>query len=154
MNPDFEKIIIESAQEVFSAMVFIDIQPCAAEVSKEYEVASDLTSLIGLAGDMRGLLGIHCSENAAKSITGGMLGMDVEEMDDDVKDAIGEIANMVAGGIKDHLIGDNVKVQLAIPTTTIGKSLRTSGIPGGARIVIPFTLPEGSFNIELKYVLS
>ena len=32
--------------------------------------------------------------------SGTFLGMEVAELDDDVKDAIGEIANMIAGNLK------------------------------------------------------
>ena len=46
----------------------------------------------------------------AKDITGTFLGMEVEELDDDVKDAIGEIANMVAGEFKKYFSRKTEKI--------------------------------------------
>jgi len=151
---DLEQYIVNATCEVFSTMVFLDIEPGDLQVGDAVSIDSDLSSLIGLAGDFRGIVGIHCSDKAAKGITGGMLGMEVEELDDDVQDAIGEIANMVAGGLKESFAGVDVDVQLAIPTTVIGKALKTSSLPGGVRIMVPFALPEGVVGVELKYIMS
>ena len=149
-----EKYITDAALEVFATMIFIDISPGAVLSDKDDAVDSNLTSMIGLAGELRGVLAVHCSEKAAKGITGAMLGMEIEEMDEDVKDAIGEITNMVAGGLKTAWASDGIDVELAIPTTVIGKSIRTSGLAGGTRFIIPFNTPAGDFGIELKYIHS
>jgi len=82
-----------------------------------------------------------------------MLGMEVEELGEDTKDAIGEIANMVAGGLKEALSGDAKKIELAIPTTVIGQSIRTSGLAGASRLMLPFTCEKGRFALELRYVM-
>ena len=87
-------------------------------------------------------------------ITGAMLGMEVTELDEDAKDAIGEIANMVAGGLKEALAASGRKIELAIPTTVIGKSIRTSGLSGATRVMVPFSCPLGRFGVELRFILS
>jgi chemotaxis protein CheX len=135
-------------------MIFLDITPGAPMTGRDDTVEANLTSMIGLAGDLKGVLAIHCPAEAAKGITGAMLGMDVEELDEDVKDAIGEIANMVAGGLKVALAADDINTELAIPTTILGTAVRTSGQSGIARFIIPFTTPVGAFGVELKYMLS
>jgi len=151
--PPIEKYIIDATQEVFSTMVFLDISPEEPLVGQDDGVDSSLTSMIGLAGDLKGVLAIHCPESAALGIAGAMLGMELQELDDDVKDAIGEIANMVAGGLKTALAADSINTELAIPTTILGKNVRTSGQAGVQRFIIPFTTPAGAFGVELKYVL-
>jgi len=147
-----EKYITEATLEVFATMIFIEIIPGVPMRGKDDAIDSNLTSMIGLAGDFKGILSVHCPERAAKGITGAMLGMDVEEMDDDVKDAIGEIANMVAGSLKTALASEGVTTELAIPATIIGKSIRTIGMAGASRFIIPFSTPTGDFGIELKYI--
>ena len=149
-----EKYITEAALEVFASMIFIEITPGAPLTGRDDTIDSNLTSMIGLAGDLRGVLAVHCPEEAAKGITGAMLGMDLDEIDEDVKDAIGEIANMVAGGLKTALLSEGTAIELAIPTTAVGKSIRTSGFTGAFRFIIPFTTPAGDFGIELRYVTS
>jgi chemotaxis protein CheX len=136
--------------EVFASMVFIDIAP---ETVDSGEVDADLSSMIGLAGDLKGTLAIKCPADVAMAITGAMLGMEVSELAEDVKDAIGEIANMIAGGLKESLAGCGKKIELAIPTTAIGKSIRTSGLSTASLVQVPFRVPQGSFSVELRYVL-
>ena len=147
-----EKYITEATLEVFATMIFIEITPGPPMNGQDDAIDSNLTSMIGLAGDLQGVLSVHCPVKAAKGITGAMLGMDVGEIDEDVKDAIGEIANMVAGGLKTSLLSEGTETELAIPTTAIGKSIRTSGLSGATRFIIPFSTPVGDFGIELRYV--
>jgi len=148
-----ERYITEATVEVFATMIFIDITPGAPMTGQDGIIDSNLTSMIGLAGDLKGVLAVHCPAQAAKGITGAMLGMDIEELDEDVKDAIGEIANMIAGGLKEALTADNINTELAIPTTVLGTAVRTSGHSGISRFIIPFTTSVGIFGIELQYVL-
>ncbi len=151
--PPIERYITEATLEVFAAMIFIDIIPGEPLKGQNDGIDSNLTSMIGLAGDLQGVLAVHCPEAAALGITSAMLGMDVVTMDDDVRDAIGEIANMVAGGLKLALVEDDITTELAIPTTVLGKAVRTSGQAGVSRFIVPFATPVGDFGIELKYVL-
>ncbi len=151
--PPIERYITEATLEVFAAMIFIDIMPGEPLKGRNDGIDSNLTSMIGLAGDLQGVLAVHCPETAALGITSAMLGMDVVTMDDDVRDAIGEIANMVAGGLKLALVEDDITTELAIPTTVLGKAVRTSGQAGVSRFIVPFATPVGNFGIELKYVL-
>lgn len=151
---ELDTFLTDATLEVFTSMIFIDIDPGPATAESVAVFDPNITSLIGLAGDMKGLLAIHCPEAVALAITSAMLGMDVTELAEDAKDAIGEIANMVAGGLKVAVAGEGKNIELAIPTTVIGKSIRTSGLSGATRIVIPFTCPMGRFCIELRFILA
>lgn len=147
-----EKSLIDATLEVFASMIFIDIAPEAHSDSEAVAIESNLSSLIGLAGDLKGILAIQCPADVAMGITGAMLGMEVMELGEDAKDAIGEIANMVAGGLKEALAASGKKIELAIPTTVIGTSFRTSGLTGATRVMIPFSSPLGRFGVELRFV--
>jgi chemotaxis protein CheX len=110
--------------------------------------------MIGLGGGMRGLLAIHCPASVAQAITGAFLGMEVDELNDDVKDAIGEIANMVAGNLKVSYAKIAINLDLAIPTSIAGESFSVSGLAGADRIVVPLKMAGETFWVELMYVLN
>jgi chemotaxis protein CheX len=150
---EYAQYLTDATQEVFATMIFIDLEAGEPLEGSDIRFDSNLTSMIGLAGDLRGLIAIHCTEDAAKGITSAMLGMDVEELDEDVKDAIGEIANMVAGSVKISLADHDLNLELAVPSTVIGKSIRTSGLSNGERYLVPFTTPAGKFGVEFKYII-
>lgn len=146
--------IIAGTQDVFSTMLMLDISAEDVSNDKGSTITSNLTSMIGLGGGLRGMLAVHCPANVAKDITGSFLGMEVEELDEDVKDAIGEIANMVAGNLKVSCANVGINVELAIPTSVVGDGFRISGANGSTRHNISFQLESGTFWVELLYILS
>ncbi len=151
---DIGREITAATQDVFSTMIMMELEAGTPLEGRGKGFATHISSLIGLGGQIRGMLAVHCPENVAKSITSGFLGMEVEELDEDVKDAIGEVANMVAGNLKAFFTGQGIDIALAIPTSVIGKSYRTGGIAGATRIVVPFSNEAGTFWIEFLYVLN
>lgn len=146
--------IIIGTKDVFSTMLSVDLQNEAIHENKKCDIQSNLTSMIGLGGGIRGLLAIHCPASVAKNITGAFLGMAVDDLDDDVKDAIGEIANMVAGNLKVSYAKTDISVELAIPTSIVGDSFYVSGIADANRIIVPFKMTNETFWVELMYVVN
>ncbi len=145
--------LVAGTKDVFSTMLMLEID--AEESSDRPEdIVSNVTSMIGLGGGLRGMLSIHCPAAVALEITGALIGMEVAELDDDVKDAIGEIANMVAGNIKVSFAAAEIAVELAIPSSIVGTAFRVCGFSGATRCLVKFSMPAGSFWVELLYVLS
>ena len=151
---DLGQEIITATQEVFSSMLMVEVAGEVVPGAGRGEISANLSSMIGLGGGVRGVLAVHCPGLVAREITGGFLGMPVEELDEDVKDAIGEIANMVAGNLKVAFGGCGVDIELAIPSSVIGESIRVSGIVGAKRHLVVFHHESGPFWIELLYVSS
>lgn len=149
---DVGQAIIDGTQDVFSTMLMVELESGNPVEGQGGEIQSNVTSMLGLGKDIRGMLSVHCPADVAKNITGALLGMEVEELDEDVKDAIGEIANMVAGNLKISFQENDRDIELAIPTTVIGDSFRTSGMFGATRVAVPFTMNDATFLIELKYM--
>jgi chemotaxis protein CheX len=157
MEKDGYKIgqeIVEATKDVFSTMVMMELEDGPPVFGKDGDIASNISSMLGLGGDIRGILAIHCPADIAKGITGAFLGMEIEELNDDVKDAIGEITNMVAGNLKIVFAKTGSDIKLAIPTTVIGESYHMSGIFGATRVAVPFTSELGTLWVELKYMLN
>ncbi len=150
---DIGQDIINAATDVFSTMLMIDLVAGEPIEGAGGEVISNITSMLGLGGDIRGMLAVHCPAVVAMAITSGFLGMDVDSLNEDVKDAIGEIANMIAGNLKSSFAGYDVKVELAIPTSIVGESYRVGGMLGTRRVAVLFGMESGQFLVELKYVM-
>jgi len=151
---DVGKEIVLGCKDVFSTMLMVDLESEDVVMQKKVDIQSNITSMIGLGGGLKGLLAVHCPSSVAKEVTSSFLGMDVEAIDDDVKDAIGEIANMVAGNLKISFANIDVSAELAIPTTIVGDSFYVSGIADSTRVVVPFMMGEGRFWVELMYVMN
>jgi chemotaxis protein CheX len=80
----------------------------------------DFTAMVGLAGQLCGLLTLRCNASSAVLMASKMLGMDIKETDQQIWDAVGEIANMIAGNFKNKLTGMGDRCVLSVPTVITG----------------------------------
>ena len=145
--------IIDSISEIFSTMIFMGVTAEEEQSADTEPVEDNIIGMIGLGGDVKGVVSAHMPNGVAIGITTSFLGIEPEEINDDVKDAIGEVVNMLAGGLKNYFLENQIETELAIPSTIVGKSFKTGGLTGAERIKVPFTCDSGRFFIELKYVL-
>ncbi len=113
-------------------------------------LTDSISGVIGLAGTHKGVLAIHMPNKVAMSITGSFLGMDVDEMNEDVEDAIGELANMLGGNVKAILSERGRDINLSLPSTIIGKQYDFQPTREAERIIIPFACAAGQFTIDLQ----
>ena len=151
---EFTKKIVETTEEIFNTMIFMDI---SADVPLEQGIpvpGCHVSAMIGLSGDFSAMLGIHCPEAVGLAISGAMLGTEIETIDADVKDAFGEIANMVAGGLKERFSIENIDLELAIPTAISGKAYTIAFSAKRSQIIIPFNVEQGQFFVEIQYNLN
>lgn len=153
---EFAKKIVETTDEIFSTMVFMEISalPPLQEGQDKQAIGDHISAMIGISGDLTAMISIHCPEEVGLAISGAMLGMEFTEVDADVKDTMGEIANMLAGGLKEKFAKENMMLQLAIPTAITGKSYTVATPKSSKRIIVPFKVESGQFFIEIKYKLT
>lgn len=151
---EFAQIITSTAKEIFATMIFLELSSEAPLTEGKEDLGCYVTAMIGLSGDFNAILGVHCPANVGMAIGGAMLGMELEEVDEDTKDALGEITNMLAGGLKEAFAAKETDLLLAIPTTISGNSYKLTAPSGSNRILIPFDIDAGRFYIDFKYSLS
>lgn len=82
--------------------------------------AMSVTAVIGFDGEYRGVLSLHCPEAIALRIAEGMLGIKPEDIDDDVRDAVGEVVNILGGEVKSFLSPGGLEVALSTPEVFYG----------------------------------
>lgn len=87
----------DAVDEVFRLMMGSSCLPCETTMAEGQET---ITAVIGLAGAMSGACTLCCEQDAALRMAECMVGMRPVEVDAMVKDAIGEVCNMVAGAWK------------------------------------------------------
>jgi len=100
---------------VFEMMIGLEAGSCDIP----WEADGDrLTSFVQLAGDWTGAVILECSERQACQFAGMVLGMDPpERADDDVRDVLGELVNMIGGNMKSSM---TTGVRLSMPTVADG----------------------------------
>ena len=109
--------VLEMAvREVFELMLGCQLSALGAAS----EECLDVTAMVGLAGQLCGVMSIRCGAKSSAIIASKMLGIAPEETSPEVYDAVGEICNMVAGNFKHKIAGLGDGCMLSVPTVITG----------------------------------
>src|SRR6266478_7512669 len=101
------------SREVFRMMLGTELGRGSPEPWK----GAEFTAMVGLAGNLCGLLSVRCREESATLIASAMLDLAPNNVADHACDAIGEVANMIAGNFKNKLQGRDFRCRLQFSIT-------------------------------------
>jgi chemotaxis protein CheX len=102
-----------------------------------------------MTGSATGSLALSFSEAAILKIVSNMLGENIKSMSGDIKDAVGEITNMISGVARKNLEAEGFYIQSAIPTVVSGPNHSITHVMGGPSLIIPFEIDEGTFVVDV-----
>lgn len=146
--------IIESLQaatsEVFSTMLPISIETTKSYVEKSSaEPVDGVVALVGFTGPWVGTGSISCSATLACRLCAVLLMTEAEAVNDEVLDAVGEVANMIIGNYKTHIesyVGD---LGLSIPTVIYGKNFTARSLNTSEWVAIEFNCEGEPLHIKV-----
>ena len=115
----------EGASEAFQTMIFLPIERLEDD-SQKVDSESSLICSITFTGPFQGVVAINCSMVTAEKIARAMLMMepDDELTESDTCDALGEVTNMVIGGLKTRILEELGEIQISIPSVVRGVEIR------------------------------
>jgi len=133
-------------QNLFETMIDIPFTLGKPTLKRSQQPPYEISSIIGLSGDVSGCVVISLSREIALQMASALLGEPMEELDADCTDAIGEIANMIAGNAKTDF--PEVGCNISVPSVVTGqhKVAYPSGIP---IITIPCSTERGALVIDI-----
>ncbi len=150
LEEDMRGYVIHATKEVFNTMIMMDVVDSYPLLEPVTKFHCSITGMVGLAGTYTGILSIHCPKPFAMKITSNMLGMAVDEVGEDVNDALGEIANMLGGYVKQLLSKGGLDISLSIPTVISGEDYTINAMTDSDCVIIPFNVEEDRFLVGLK----
>ncbi len=146
MDPAYIKPFVLAVKRVFETMITVPFSLGKPTLKKGNEVPHEISSIIGLSGNVSGSVVISLTHEVAFQLVSHLIGEEVDEIDEVCTDAIGEIANMIAGNAKtDFPTEDN---SISVPSVVVGKHKVSypSGIP---IITIPCSTDKGGIVIDI-----
>lgn len=143
----FEGDLDRATNEVFSTMLGVGCTPAPAEVESAGE---SLSAVIGLAGALSGSLVLYTSSEAATRMAEKMMGIAPEGVDEMVRDAIGEVCNMIAGAWKGFDPALASGCLLSTPTIVSGSSYELFSQAAPIRIRRGYSFEKLSFTITIS----
>ena len=142
MIKDMVPELMSATHEVFETMVgrrLCSEPPIAGEALRP---RSNVVACVGIAGEISGVVALYATSDTANLIAGALLGVSPGEVNGEMADAIGEIANMVAGSFRRRITDRGVQCDITVPTVTVGSDFYTSYVSNVERIMCPFQLVE------------
>lgn len=93
-----------------------------------------LQGTIGFSGKVVGQVHLRMSLGSAKAIAAGILGLPPEELTEpnEIKDAAGELLNIMTGNFKSNLCDAGLECRLQTPEVTFTTDFATPAVSGGA----------------------
>ena len=121
-NHDIILAVRESVVELFDTMLSMDIRPVEEDADPEDTEGVALVGFVSLAGKVNGSVSIRVSQAMAKAMAAGMLGMELEDVEgeEEVKDVLREVCNIVAGGLKSNFCDTGLTCEISTPSITTG----------------------------------
>jgi chemotaxis protein CheX len=141
--------VLEVTREVFDTMVFQEAKPGTPRPGVAGEPRADVVATVALTGPSNAVITIYGSIEVAKSIAASMLGMEAAEIDHEFADAIGEMANMIAGAFRNRMTALGGQWAISLPTVTVGQRIFTHYPEDDGRVVCPFDVTAHDFCVEL-----
>lgn len=150
MKVEYINPFITATVNALETMAFIKPERKDPYMKEDGKATGDISGLIGLAGQTTGSVAISFPREMALKVVSNMVGEEMKEFNNEVRDGVGEIANMIAGGAKGELSEKGYHFKLSIPTVVIGSSHNISHRTDVPCIVVPFRMEDDTFTIEIS----
>ena len=144
--------IIASTKELFSSYVSLGATPGTPCSHMDNDNNESIIGTIDFSGDVNGHLSIRFPVSTAVLVACAFLYLETDDLqDEDIKDALGELANILAGQVKASIDPQGSKVHLSLPKVLTNHECTCGECTCGEQTQIPFYLDEGEFTVEVKF---
>ncbi|MFT4688713.1 MAG: chemotaxis protein CheX [Limisphaerales bacterium] len=147
---ELDRMVDSAVSDIFATMLNLPIDRIPNRDPNLCE-GEHVAASVGFNGRLNGVVYSYCSGQFAREITGSLLGVPDDEIEDElmVNDAMGEIANMVVGQLKSQLFNRGLPCVLTIPSIVRGEKFSVRGTSSTTHKVSLFKSHENELVVEL-----
>ncbi len=154
LDQDMGRCILKATSEVFRTMMNMRVSPGEFTIEKAQSRHAEIIGSIGVTGFMTGSISLFMPKALARRAVAAMLMIDSAEgmPEAELVDAIGELVNMVGGGIKTELFQKAPLFDISVPSVFIGDDLHRRTVSDDLCFHVPFTIEGMTFSVEFLMV--
>ena len=138
---------VKSVMEVLLTMAHVQVKVGKPFLKKDPLPTYDVSGVIGLSGKYVGSMVLSLQEATAEALVSAFAGMPIPAKSPDFPDAIGELANMIAGNAKTSF-GEGTNI--STPSIIMGAGHTVARLHDVPCIIIPCTTDHGAFALEVN----
>ncbi len=110
-----------------------------------------VSGIVAVKGKITGTAAITFSRKCILSIVSTMFGEAITEVGDDVKDAVGEITNMISGLITQLYEKDGFELKAGLDQVLMGDGHQIQHLPQQPVLGVPVQTDKGEIMVELCF---
>ena len=110
---------------------------------------ANVVATVGFAGTLSGYVSLCLSYDAALEIAQALLGSEADQAPAHVRDAAGEMANMIAGSVRTAMAERGETVGISMPIVTVGTDFSTAALRDVSQAVCPFKVGQQNMFVYL-----
>jgi chemotaxis protein CheX len=139
----------EAVVKVLGMMALVEARPGRAGPKLQAQIKGEVTGVIGLAGSAKGTLSLTFSLPVIQEIMRNLLGEEVTAVTHEVKDAVGELTNMISGDGRRALAEQGLALSGSVPVVIAGPEVTVSRKQDAQTLAVPFDTAAGRFWLEV-----
>lgn len=148
MKVEYVQPFIISATEVVQAELGMDVTRGDLAVEHNASTTQEITVLIGVTGEIEGIVLYGTSKKMASEIVRQLTGEERPEFDELCESAVAELGNVISGRAASLFEQQNVSCTISPPTVIVGKGTVVSSV-NIQRLLVPLTLPIGMLHVSV-----
>lgn len=142
---------LDAAINVLKTMARVEPKPGKPFLKNNFVASGDVSGVIGITGQAQGSMSISFTGPCIKAIVARLFGSPVTEINDEVRDAVGELTNMICGDARRRAEADGVSLSAGTPTVVSGEKHVITHVTKGPIVALPFETQDGNFVIEIAF---
>ena len=137
---------VDAVRRLFQTMLTLPVTIGSPGLNREARPRHEICGVIGVTGAIAGQVVVSMPPSLAASLASELLGDTVEHIDDDCLDAVGEIANMIAGNAKTDFPENEGTI--SVPKVVVGSE--KVAYPDATPVIsIPCETDQGPLHIDV-----
>ena len=126
-----------------------EIKACKPFAKKTTGSFGDISGILKLSGEFDGSVAVTFLADCILGVVSNMFGEEMTEVNDEIKDAVGEMVNMMAGQVNTKMTEMGKTLKAELNTVTMGKDHTIEHISGHPVIIMPYKSNAGNFVLEV-----
>lgn len=148
MKIEFVNPFLAAAYHVLEQEIKAEIKKGDIAIQESPLKSEEVTVLVGVTGEVQGVVMYCMSERTAKNFASAMMGEVMPVFDKLVESAIAEMGNVITGSASGMLEQSGYSCTIAPPSVISGRGLMISTL-AIKRLVIPVLTPLGDLTIHV-----
>ncbi|MCM2278949.1 MAG: chemotaxis protein CheX [Oligoflexia bacterium] len=150
LNDALVKTVIKCVQTSFFTLFGVQANAGTPSNRGDYASKADISGIMGMVqAQIEGNLVVSFQKAAIFTLLEKTYGKKFTELNESVRQGVGELTNIVYSRVKKELNDKGHQFVMSIPTVIIGSGHAVYSLHEGPTLVVPFSIEQGEFYVEI-----